>query len=277
MRQGSARIGFWMTGIAACMGIWACRRPPATDHGREASSSTSHVAPNASASAATAPSSSTTGAPAAAASTDVANDADAQAQGVPTEGTSLSDFVPPGWTVRQKQLGSLGGSPHPDAVLEIVRVSTDEQRAVQEQQAALVVLLGSDSGWTRVGFSLGLSLCAECGGAVWGVELPSAGLDIRDGMLEVDLMWGARDAGYQSWSFRYEAQSGRLRCISMTKGSRDRLSGASDSMQWDYLTGQVVETEERIDERGNLVTAPPRTRRESPEVVYFEDVAPEVD
>jgi hypothetical protein len=198
---------------------------------------------------------------------------------VPAEGRAAADFVPRGWKLEGDEgelTGDLNRDGAPDKVLRLV-----EDIAVQRPDGvyntryrALVVLLAqTGGGFRRAAVATRLLGCTLCSGALGDPEGMNVSIEIKNGVLNVNQLSGAREATDLTQRFRYDAASARFTLIGQDVETYDRLEGNSESVSTNYLTGLRVEKKSKVTKRGrDPVVVYNRTTHVKPARLFIEDV-----
>jgi hypothetical protein len=198
---------------------------------------------------------------------------------VPAEGRAAADFVPRGWKLEGDEgelTGDLNRDGAPDKVLRLV-----EDIAVQRPDGvyntryrALVVLLAqAGGGFRRAAVATRLLGCTLCAGALGDPEGMNVTIEIKNGVLNVNQLSGAREATDLTQRFRYDASSARFALIGQDVETYDRLEGNSESVSTNYLTGLRVEKKSKIRKRGRgPVVVSNKTTHVKPARLFIEDV-----
>lgn len=198
---------------------------------------------------------------------------------VPAEGRAVADFVPRGWKLEGDEgelTGDLNRDGAPDKVLRLV-----EDIAVQRPDGvyntryrALVVLLAqTGGGFKRAAVATRLLGCTLCSGALGDPEGMNVTIEIKNGVLNVNQLSGAREATDLTQRFRYDAASARFALIGQDVETYDRLEGNSESVSTNYLTGLRVEKKSKVTKRGrDPVVVSNKTTHVKPARLFIEDV-----
>ena len=198
---------------------------------------------------------------------------------VPAEGGSVRDFLPRGWKFEGdvgEVRGDLNRDGAEDAVLRLVEDMPlqNAEGVYNERSRALVVLLARPGGgYRRAAVATKLLGCSLCYGVLGDPEGGNIRLEIKDGVLDVSQLSGAREATDLTLRFRYEPGSGRFRLIGEERSDYDRAEGGGTSTSTNYLTGVRVIKRTRVLRGGresvtSKTTRVPRTPRFIEEIDY---------
>jgi hypothetical protein len=196
---------------------------------------------------------------------------------VPAEGAKPADFVPRGWKTETDEpvvTGDLNGDGAPDAVLRLVEDMPVERPdgVYNTRYRALVILLAKPGGgFRRAAVATKLLGCTLCAGALGDPEGGNIQIEIKNGVLNVHQLSGAREATDLTQRFRHDEATGRFLLIGEDVENYDRAEGGGDSTSTNYLTGVRVTKTSRPLRGGREATSTkttrvPRTRR------FIEDV-----
>lgn len=199
---------------------------------------------------------------------------------VPAEGRAVADFVPRGWKLEGEEgelTGDLDKDGTPDKVLRLVEdIPVERPDGVYNTRyRALVVLLArpSGGGFKRAAVATRLLGCTLCAGALGDPEGMNVQLEIKNGVLNVNQLSGAREATDLTQRFRYEAASARFALIGQDLETYDRLEGNSESVSTNYLTGLRVSKRSKTRKRGrDPVVVSNKTTHIKPARLFIEDV-----
>ena len=198
--------------------------------------------------------------------------AQAQAEGfsvkdLPTEGKSLADFVPKGWTVEDQAKGDLDGDGVSDIAAILVQSGSED-----EMERALVVLLGRGGDRSiRAGASDKLLQCKGCGGIKEGEAI-----SVKKGVLVIDQWTGSREFSKTTWRFRYDPQTQRFVLIGKDIDSADAMRGTGKIESFNYLTGQKIIEIYHYDEKGERkIATSTKKEKVAGKTSFIEDVEPE--
>ncbi|HEX8354389.1 MAG TPA: hypothetical protein VF611_15905 [Pyrinomonadaceae bacterium] len=198
---------------------------------------------------------------------------------VPAEGASARDFVPRGWKLEGSEAevrGDLDRDGAADSVLRLVEDLPAEgaDGVLNSRQRALVILLARPGGgFRRAAVAAKLLGCTLCAGALGDPEGGNIQIDIRNGVLNVHQLSGAREATDLTQRFRYDAASGRFLIIGQDVETYDRLEGGGTSESNNYLTGVRVTKRTRAAGEGrDPVVVSDKTSRGKTVRRYIEDI-----
>jgi hypothetical protein len=171
---------------------------------------------------------------------------------VPMSGATTKAFIPKGWKSQDEQAGDLNGDGLPDAVLQLIedKPMRDEKDEFQERHRALLILFKTADGkYTRAAVASKLLMCASCGGMLGGSagDAPGADVKIEKGVLIVSQLYGAREATDLLQRFRYEAATQKFLLIGQDITTVDRLTGASEAVSTNFLTGKQITERRKIN------------------------------
>ncbi|RYG66330.1 hypothetical protein EON80_15640 [bacterium] len=164
-------------------------------------------------------------------------------------------FAPRGWKVEKTINGDLNRDKVPDAALVLVenKAAKDKNGYATERRRALVVLLRTGKGWTRVGFNNSLLLGTSDGGAFFGVMETPVDISILKGVLLIDQENGSREVTQTTHKFRYDAAQKRVFLIGAENVDRDRATGNVTTVSINYLTGVQIKRTFNIEKDGSKV------------------------
>lgn len=198
---------------------------------------------------------------------------------VPAEGRTVKDFVPRGWKLEGDEgeiTGDLNKDGAPDKVLRLVEDMPVERPdgVYNTRYRALVILLAqSGGGFRRAAVATKLLGCSLCAGALGDPEGGNITIEIKNGVLNVLQLSGAREATDLTQRFRYDAASGRFQLIGQDVENYDRAEGNSDSSSTNYITGLRVSKKSKVLKRGqDPVVVSNKTTHIKPARLFIEDV-----
>ena len=175
-------------------------------------------------------------------------------QAVPAEGRAPEDFVPRGWKLEgEVVIADLNRDGSPDAVLRVVEdlPAENKEGTVNTRHRALVVLFARPSGgYERAAVAAKLLYCSTCGGMLSDPSGASTAVEIKSGVLVVTQFSGSREATDFTQRFRYDPASRRFRLIGEDSNTYDRLTGESDKVSTNLLTGLRVTESYKIKRKG---------------------------
>ena len=171
---------------------------------------------------------------------------------VPMSGTTTKAFIPKGWKAQDEPTGDLNGDGLPDAVLQLIedKPARDAKDEFQERQRALLILFKTADGkYARAAVASKLLMCASCGGMLGGSagDAPGAEVKIEKGVLIVVQLYGSREATDLLQRFRYDAASQKFLLIGQDITNIDRLTGASETVSTNFLTGKQITERRKIN------------------------------
>ncbi len=196
---------------------------------------------------------------------------------VPAEGAKPSDFVPRGWKTETDKgviTGDLNRDGAPDAVLRLVEDMPVKGAGgvYNTRHRALVILLAKPGGgYTRAAVATKLLGCTLCAGALGDPKGGNIKIEIKDGVLNVNQLSGAREARDHTQRFRQDAASGRFQLIGEDVNEYDRATGSGKGTSTNLLTGVRITVTTRVVSGGRkaadlITTSAPRATR------FIEDV-----
>jgi hypothetical protein len=196
---------------------------------------------------------------------------------VPEEGQTARDFVPKGWKVETDEgvvSGDLNKDGAPDAVLRLVEdmpVEGSDGVLTTRYRALVILLARPGGGFRRAAVATRLLGCSLCYGALGDPEGGNIQIEIKNGVLDVSQLSGAREATDLTLRFRRDEASGRFRLIGEERSDYDRAAGGGTSTSTNYLTGARVVKTTTVGRGGREATTTknarvPRTPR------FIEDV-----
>lgn len=200
---------------------------------------------------------------------------------VPMNGATTKAFVPKGWKAQDEQTGDLNGDGLPDAVLQLIedKPARDAKDEFQERQRAMLILFKTTDGkYTRAAVASKLLMCASCGGMLGGSagDSPGADVQIQKGVLIVSQLSGSRQSTDLLQRFRFDAPSQKFLLIGQDITGRDRLTGESETVSTNFLTGKQITERRKINAKtekevvlSKRIKVVPKTRK-SIEQVDFE-------
>jgi hypothetical protein len=198
---------------------------------------------------------------------------------VPSEGRAARDFVPRGWKVEGDEgelTGDLNRDGLPDKVLRLVEDMPIERPdgVYNTRYRALVVLLArADGGLKRAAVATRLLGCSLCAGAIGDPEGGNITIEIKNGVLNVQQLSGAREVRDQTERFRYDAASGRFVLIGLEIEDYDRAEGNSQTISTNFVTGLRVSKKLRVKKPGSdPVIVSNKTTRVQKSRRFIEDV-----
>ena len=185
---------------------------------------------------------------------------------VPAEGAAPRDFVPRGWKTETDEgvvTGDLNRDGAPDAVLRLVEDMPVKGAGgvYNTRHRALVILLAKPGGgYTRAAVATKLLGCTLCAGALGDPKGGNIKIEIKDGVLNVNQLSGAREATDLTQRFRHDAASGRFQLIGEDVSEYDRAAGGGKSTSTNLLTGVRVTKTTRVLKGGREATSTKTTR-----------------
>ena len=196
---------------------------------------------------------------------------------IPAEGAKPADFVPRGWKAETDEgvvTGDLNRDGAADAVLRLVEDMPVERPdgVYNTRYRALVVLLAKPGGgYRRAAVATKLLGCTLCAGALGDPEGGNIQIDIKNSVLNVHQLSGAREATDHTQRFRQDEATGRFQLIGEDVESYDRAEGGGKSVSTNYLTGVQVTKTTRIL-KGGRESSTTKTARVARTRRFIEDV-----
>jgi hypothetical protein len=198
---------------------------------------------------------------------------------VPAEGSAASDFVPKGWKLETDEgevNGDLNKDGAPDKVLRLVEDMPVEgaDGTYNTRYRALVVLFArAGGGFTRAAVATKVLGCTLCAGMLGDPEGGNVQIEIKNGVLNVNQLSGAREASDLTQHFRYDAALRRFVLIGEDLTYYDRLTGAGTDESTNYLTGvRITKKTKSVGENKEPVRVSNKTTRVPVKSRYIEDV-----
>jgi hypothetical protein len=158
-------------------------------------------------------------------------------------------FAPRGWKIEKTVKGDLNRDKQTDSALVLVenKPAKDKEGDPTARQRALVVLLRTGKGWTRVGFNNTLLQGTRDGGAFYGVVETPVNVSIVKGVLQVNQDSGSREITETTHKFRYDARKNGVFLIGSEMVDRDRATGDVISTSTNYLSGVRIVSTYKVD------------------------------
>jgi hypothetical protein len=193
---------------------------------------------------------------------------------VAVEGSSVQDFVPRGWKIEGQTDGDLNGDSKPDTALKLIEDLPEETAdgALNIRYRALLVLLRMENGKLhRAAAADRLLQCTGCGGMLGN---PGGGdITIEKGVLIISQLSGSRESTDLTQRFRYDPALKRFVLIGEDIVNSDRLTGESENLSSNYLTGVKIIKKTRYDQKNDReVVVSSRTQRIPARKRFIEDV-----
>ena len=186
---------------------------------------------------------------------------------VPAEGKAPRDFVPRGWKLETDEgevRGDLNRDGVADAVLRLVEDLPAEASdgTYNMRYRALVILLARPGGgFRRAAVATKLLGCTLCAGMLGDPAGANIQIEIKNGVLNVSQLSGAREATDLTQRFRHDAGAGGFQIIGEDVETYDRLEGGGTSVSNNYLTGVRVTKKTRAGRGGDPVVVSSTTDR----------------
>lgn len=194
---------------------------------------------------------------------------------VPAVGKSFADFVPRGWVLEEKVEGDLDGDRVPDAALRLIEDLPQESKdgTWNNRHRALVVVFKRAGSFERAAVATRLLYCSLCGGALSDPAGGNLALEIKNGVLNVSQLSGAREATDLTQRFRYDARTKRFALIGEDVENYDRAVGDSTKTSTNYLTGVSVTEKRRVLKEGQEPKLVSTTRKKvAARRTFIEDI-----
>lgn len=172
---------------------------------------------------------------------------------VAAEGPTEASFQPPGWKIEETYRGDLNGDGREDAALQLVEDLPTETAdgAWNERHRALLVLLRRPDGtFARAAAATRLLYCSTCAGMLGDPSGANISAEIKNGVLSVSQLSGARWASEHTWRFRLDPAAGRFLLIGEDEDYYDRAVGDGTSTSTNLLTGVRVVKKTRVEREG---------------------------
>ena len=185
---------------------------------------------------------------------------------VPAEGQSARDFVPKGWKLETDEgvtSGDLNRDGVPDAVLRLVEdlpLQTPDGVYNTRYRALVILIARPDGGFIRGPVATKLLGCSLCAGMLGDPEGNNIQIEIKNGVLNVHQLSGAREATDLTQRFRHDLATNRYVLIGEDVESYDRAEGGGTSQSTNYLTGVRVTKTSKPLEGGREATSSKTTR-----------------
>jgi hypothetical protein len=191
---------------------------------------------------------------------------------VPREGKAPKDFVPSGWSIEQTIRGDLDKNGSEDVVLQLIEQGPkDKDGAEPDRARALLALLTEGGKLRRAGASNRILYCSTCAGTMSGEE--GGQVKLQKGVIVVDQVSGSRDTTHTTLRFRYEPKDKRFVFIGEDIDMRDRLTGKTEKVSTNLLTGlKISETLEYDEQKEDDVVVSSKKEKVPVKRVYLEDV-----
>jgi hypothetical protein len=198
---------------------------------------------------------------------------------VAVEGRAARDFVPRGWKIEGDEgelTGDLNKDGVPDKVLRLVEDIPVEgaEGTYNERFRALVILFAQPGGgFKRAAVATKLLGCTLCAGMLGDPAGGNIQIEIKNGVLNVNQLSGARESTDLTQRFRYDAAAGRFQLIGQDVENSDRLEGNSTTESTNYLTGVKVKEVRKVKrENADPVLVSRKTLHVAAARRYIEDM-----
>lgn len=171
---------------------------------------------------------------------------------LPAEGAKVQNFAPAGWQIESQLSADLNGDGRGDVILKLIKPRPNSLGSDEffSRDRALVLLLKTPKGtFKRAAVADRLLQCTGCGGAFYGVGEAPANLSVEKGVLILRQDHGSRELSEQTFRFRYDAKTQKFVLIGFDHVGVDRLTGQTFEESTNFLTGQKIINEIRIDEK----------------------------
>lgn len=172
---------------------------------------------------------------------------------VPASGRSVRAFVPRGWKIEGQVSGDLNRDGRPDTALQLIQNLPAERPdgSWNERSRALLVVFKRPGGtFVRAGVGPRILYCSTCGGMLSNPGGEGMALDIKNGVLNVSQLSGAREATDLTQRFRYDPKLRRFLLIGEDVNNYDRLDGSSTVTSTNYLTRLRITKKYRVKKEG---------------------------
>lgn len=189
---------------------------------------------------------------------------------VPKDGKAPTDFVPQGWKIEERIEGDLNADTKPDIVLQLIEDLPEEtDGAINDRYRALLVLAKMENeSYHRLAAADRLLFCSTCFGALNGSPV----VEISNGVLIVNHLWGSREMSESTQRFRFDPKSKRFLLIGEDLEETDRGEGTSVRESSNYLTGAMIVEKFRMNKQGDMVKVSTAKRRISKQQKFLEDI-----
>jgi hypothetical protein len=185
---------------------------------------------------------------------------------LPAEGQTARDFVPKGWKLETDEgevRGDLNKDGAPDAVLRLVEdmpLEASDGTLTTRYRALVILLAKSGGGFKRSVVATKLLGCSLCYGMLGDPEGGNIQVEIKNGILDISQLSGAREATDLTLRFRHDAATGRFQLIGEERSDYDRAAGGGTSTSTNYLTGARVIKTTTVGRGGRESTSSKTTR-----------------
>lgn len=171
---------------------------------------------------------------------------------VPQEGKAPQDFVPSGWRIEDTLRGDLDKNGSEDTVIQLVQEgpSTGSEGQPVDHARALLALLTEGPKLRRAGAGTKVLYCTTCSGVMSAPDTVGQ-VKIQKGVLLVNQFSGSRETRHTLLRFRYEPKDKRFLLIGEDVDNTDRLTGATERVSTNWLTGQRITEKLKFDEKKN--------------------------
>jgi len=197
---------------------------------------------------------------------------------LPASGSSAEDFAPPGWIVEKEVRGDLDRNGSGDMALVLrntdpanfVKTEFDPDAPVDTNPRILAVALAGDKGYRLA--SATHSLIPRVTSSTQSDPLEEAGgISVDRGSLMVSIYYfssaGGSDMGHLAFRFRH--QNGAFRLIGYDRHNLHRMSGETEDVSINYLTGKKIVTKGSIE---NDETKSKISKAKDRPVIMLEDI-----
>lgn len=192
---------------------------------------------------------------------------------VPKEGKTPQEFVPPNWKIEDTIRGDLDKNGSEDVVLQLVEKGPESEEGESVTQTRALLALSSEGGkLRRIGASNQVLYCSTCAGMMSGGE--GTGLvKIQKGVIVIEQIRGSREVTQTTLRFRYDPKDKRFLLIGEDIERRDRLTGQTERVSTNLLTGLKITEKLRYDEKKDKdVTVSSKKEKVPVSKFYLEDV-----
>ena len=188
-------------------------------------------------------------------------------------GQSPKDFIPSGWKLDEAIRGDLNKDGQEDAVVVLSESGpeTNAEGELNDHARALVVLFAEGDTLRFAGAANKVLYCSTCTGTMGGG--PGGRVRIQKGVIIVEQISGARETLGTTLRFRHDPKDGRFVLIGEDLEMRDRLTGESEKVSTNLLTGlKLTETLRYDEKRDKDVTVSSKKEKVAVKRAVLEDV-----
>ena len=192
---------------------------------------------------------------------------------VPLTGEYPEMFQPDGWIIEAVVPGELTGDQFPDMVVTLVEDLLPQEGGIPvERYKALVMLQGTESGYTLAGVGPRALRCSTCYGMLGGPDGGWPEIEIQGNVVVIDDLFGSRDAQNLVLKYRWDADRQAFRLIGRDSNYTDRLTLESTYESTNYLTGLTIIEHVTIDEQTEEEHTTTERIEGEPQVILLQDV-----